>query len=178
MKIKRIVLLGPESTGKSTLVRKLADQFETGFVPEYARTFLENNNGKYSLADIVTIAIKQAQLEDERIRHATRYLFCDTDMIYLKVWCEVMFRQCPPEILQLATERVYDYYLLTYPDLAWDDDPVRENPGIRKMLFDEYFKQVRDMSVPYSIIEGTGEERFERCLKALEVFAEKSMEQE
>ena len=102
--VKKIVAIGPESTGKSTLCEQLADLYKTSFCPEYAREFLLKNGPDYSYDDLLTIAKGQISLEDEITRRvvknasSTQFLFIDTDMSVMKVWCEFVFGKCHPFI--------------------------------------------------------------------------------
>ena len=122
--IKKFVVTGPESTGKSTLCSQLAEYYKTIWVPEYAREYLEKNGTEYSYNDLLTIAKGQINLEDNLIEPSTLNLqpstfFIDTDMYVMKVWCEFVFNKCHNWILNRIAERSYDGYLLCNTDLPW-----------------------------------------------------------
>ncbi|MEO8568485.1 MAG: ATP-binding protein, partial [Ginsengibacter sp.] len=154
---KKFVIIGPESTGKSTLCSQLADHYKTSWVPEYAREYLLKNGTDYSYENLLTIAKGQIELEDgisnqvsviryqqsvismktetSNIVHPTSYiahphslLFIDTDMYVMKVWCEFVFNKCHSWILNRIAERHYDGYLLCNTDVDWVPDALREYP--------------------------------------------------
>ncbi len=127
--IKRIVIIGPESTGKSTLTSGLACYFDTVFVQEYAREYLEELSRPYLEEDLLIMARRQVALEEERAMQARNgLLFCDTDLQVIKVWSEDKYGRCDPWILGQIAVRKYDLYLLTDIDMLWQDDPLREHP--------------------------------------------------
>lgn len=168
--IKRVVVIGPESTGKSTLSQGLARHFSTVFVEEYARSYLDRLGRPYVQKDLLRIAQGQIELEDQRARAASHgLLFCDTNLEVIKVWSEHSFGHCEPEILQLLAERRYDYYLLTHIDLPWQHDPQREHPepAMRSYFFNIYSDIVQQSGLPFAKIEGDGEERLQMAIHAL-----------
>ncbi len=173
--VKKIVAIGPESTGKSTLCEQLADLYKTSFCPEYAREFLLKNGPDYSYDDLLTIAKGQISLEDEITRRvvknasSTQFLFIDTDMSVMKVWCEFVFGKCHPFILDQITSRKYDLYLLCNTDLPWKADPLREypNPAPRQELFHMYKDLLVNQSTPWKIVEGTMEQRNQSAVEAI-----------
>ncbi|RYY85786.1 MAG: ATPase, partial [Chitinophagaceae bacterium] len=116
--IKKIVIIGPESSGKSTLCKQLAAHYNTSWCPEYARTYLEVNGAAYEYGDLLRIAQGQLALEDWLAQEAIEpYYFVDTNLYVLKVWYEVVFGQCPPWILKQCAAQQCDLYLLCTPDL-------------------------------------------------------------
>lgn len=141
----RIVVLGPESTGKSTLSQELAAHFNTRWVPEYARQYLEELPRAYEQDDLLVMAEGQLALEDEVAATAREVLICDTDLYVIKVWSEHKYGACDPRILQHIASRQYDLYLLTYIDIPWEDDPQREYPDPQMR---EYFYRIyRDIAI-------------------------------
>ncbi len=126
--IKKIVVIGPESTGKSTLSQLLAVQLQTLWVPEFARNYLEELGREYVENDLLEIAKGQIAAEEKAIQQANQYLVCDTDLYVIKVWSEAKYGRCHPWILEQIAQRKYDLYLLTYIDVPWADDPLREHP--------------------------------------------------
>ena len=144
MKLKKIVVIGPESTGKSTLCAELAAHFSTEWCPEYAREYLTTHGKQYVYDQLLTIAEKQLQQEDVYIQRATekqdQLLFVDTDMYVMKVWCEFVFGKCHHWILNQIVKRKYDLYLLCNIDLPWVKDELREYPDLasREKLFHHY----------------------------------------
>jgi NadR type nicotinamide-nucleotide adenylyltransferase len=166
-KIKRIALIGPESTGKTTLCSDLSEHFHTRWVPEYSRGFVEQLNRLYTLQDIEYCTKKQLEQEYELLKTANQFLFSDTELIVAKVWCEDVFNICPSWIEEKISEKKYDLYLLTFPDLPFKEDPARENPHRRDYFFSLYKHELEKRNFDFAIIQGTGNERFGNALKAI-----------
>lgn len=169
--IIRIALIGPESTSKSTLSEELAAHYHTGWIPEYSRTYLKKLNRQYTLEDVVHIAKEQFRQEKEALTTANRFLFIDTELIVAKVWCEDVFHTCPPWIGETLLKHPYDLYLLTYPDLPWEEDPVRENPHRRIFFYDWYERELKKINATYTAINGSGEIRLQNAIAAVEKFS-------
>ena len=140
--VKKIAIVGPESTGKSTLAEGLAKHYQTVWVPEYARGYLNKLGRGYDQSDLIKIAHGQLRLEDEWENDAKRFLFCDTNLVVIKIWSDFKYGNCAPEILQRMHERKYDLHLLTNIDLPWEADPQREHPDKRLELFNLYEKDL------------------------------------
>ncbi len=163
--LSRIAVTGPESTGKSTLARRLAAYYGTLWVREYAREYLEKKGRqyRYTLQDVEAIAQGQMERENSMAKKAHGLLFCDTDLLVVKIWCEVVFGSCPAWIEQQFLDHRYDLYLLCAPDIAWEPDPLRENPDDREALFVLYEKALKENGMPYRIVRGKGDVRFENA---------------
>ncbi len=130
--MKKVIIIGPESTGKSTLSAKLASHYKTVWCPEFAREYLTGKNNNYTYDDLLKIAIGQVELEDILLTSAKNNLYIiDTDMYVMKVWCEVAFQNCHKFILKQIAQRNYDLYLLCNVDLPWVQDELREYPDIK-----------------------------------------------
>ncbi len=189
--MKKIVVIGPESTGKSTLCEQLAKHFETLWCPEYAREYLLKHGNKYNYDDLLTIAEGQVALEDEYIEkvnsqwsivnkkdptnspftiHYSPLLFIDTDMYVMKVWCEFVFGKCHPYILDQVKERKYDLYLLCNTDLPWVKDELREYPDLetRQKLYLIYKDIMIHQQVPWVEISGNNEKRLLKAITAVD----------
>lgn len=166
--IKKVVVVGPECTGKSDLSAFLAGHFRTTWVPEYARGYVGNLTRPYVQHDLLTIAHGQLRLEDEWIQDANEVLICDTNLYVIKVWSEFKFGSCDPEILRTITTRKYDLYLLTYVDIPWEADPLREHPGERERLFEIYRNEMVNQSVPFIEIRGERDERRKTAVEAVQ----------
>ncbi|MFZ4057376.1 MAG: AAA family ATPase [Ferruginibacter sp.] len=176
--VKKIVVLGPESTGKSTLCQQLAQHFKTLWVEEYAREYLTKNGTDYTYDDLLDIAKGQINLEDKATSalNATTTnsrvtpLIIDTDMQVMKVWCEFVFGACHPWILNQIAIRQYDLYLLCNIDLPWVKDDLREypDPGPRIELYHHYKDIMINQSVPWVDISGNYEERLEKAIAAID----------
>ena len=167
---RRIVILGPESTGKSTLCEQLSAHYNTSWVPEYAREYLTRHGANYTYEDLLIIARRQLALEDE-IVSATRsgLVFIDTDMYVMKIWCEFVFGRCHQWILDRIAERKYSLYLLCNVDLPWTPDELREYPDIesRKNLFQIYKDNMINQHVPWKIISGDYDNRLTTAIGAV-----------
>lgn len=164
--MKKIVVIGPESTGKSTLCKELAEHYGTLWCPEYAREYLQQNGTDYTYNDLMKIAVGQLTLEDYLQQDAKGYYFVDTDMYVMKVWYEVAFQHCPTWILKQAARSHCDLYLLCNIDLPWAIDELREYPdlAIRQRLFKMYKDIVLNSGVPWVEIGGTEEQRLQKAI--------------
>lgn len=172
-RIKKFVVIGPESTGKSTLCRELAVHYNTLWSKEFAREYLQTNGNEYTYDDLLLIAKGQLALEDSAVRELSpkkNLLFVDTAMYVMKVWSEYVYGKTHRFILDTIAEREYDGYFLCYPDLPWEADPLREYPDekIRKELFEYYFEIMTSQSVPWCEITGIGEERTQKAIAFVE----------
>lgn len=166
--VRRVCIFGPESTGKSTLAKNLADHFETIAVPEYARTLIESQDGKLEASDIVRIARGQTASEDALARTANRVLFCDTDLLLTTIWSDWLFAACPDEVTRRAQQRQYDLYLLTDVDVPWVEDQVRYLPEDRRNFFDRCEAVLKDGGRRYCVLRGDWDQRFSMAVKAVE----------
>lgn len=180
-KIKKIVIIGPESTGKSTLCSQLAAHYNTIWCPEFARQYLLDNGTNYTFEDLATIAKGQLELEKKyevqsmEYEHQnnqipnSKFLFLDTDMYVMKVWCEFVFGKCHKFILDEILTRKYDLYLLCNIDLPWVKDELREYPDEkpRQELFAIYQNILSNQSTPWRLISGTNNERLQNAIKAI-----------
>ena len=180
--LKKIVVIGPESTGKSTLCQQLAQHYETVWCPEFAREYLLTNGTNYEIEDLLTIAKGQLALEDEYTARLEQQsepllengghipLFIDTDMHVMKVWCEFVFNKCHQMVLDEITKRQYDLYLLCNIDLPWVKDELREYPDLhtRKKLYYIYKDIMINQSVPWVDISGSYEERLQKAIAAVD----------
>lgn len=179
--LQRIVIIGPESTGKSTLCASLAEHYNTIWVPEYAREHLEKYGTKYTYDDLLVIAQQQLALEDKMAANASNgLLFIDTNMYVMKVWCEFVFGKCHQWILDRIAERKYDFYLLCNTDLPWEQQPMREypEPGPRLKLFHMYKDLLVHQQVPWQIISGTNNERVNSAKLAVDNYLKNKTIQE
>lgn len=172
--IKKIVTIGPESTGKSTLAELLAKHYDTLWVPEYARQYLEENGADYTFGDLHKIAEGQIAQEEkiaaelhQRIQNDEKQfpiLFIDTDLYVIKVWSEYVFNQCDNRCLRQIAQRKYDGYLLCATDLPWQKDELREYPNqeVRDELFKHYKDLLINQPLPWCTISGDYEERLQQ----------------
>jgi len=179
MPLKKIVVIGPESTGKSTLCAALAAHFHTGWVREYAREYLEKHGMEYRYETLTAIARGQLALEDAGAEMGKKggegagardLLFIDTDLYVIKVWSEYVFGRCEAWVLDEIVRRKYDAYLLCNTDLPWAHDPLREypDPGVRERLYHIYKDLLINQSVPWAEMSGVGDERLRGAIDAVE----------
>ena len=180
--LKKIVILGPESTGKSTLCNQLANFYNTVWVPEYARQYLQDHGMNYTYDDLLTIAEGQLASEDKYVSEFEKKnhgnlagrnyspLFIDTNMHVMKVWCEFVFDRCHDWILYQIALRKYDLYLLCNTDLPWVKDELREYPELesRQKLFHIYKDIMVNQPVPWIEIGGNYEQRFAKAVRAVD----------
>lgn len=180
--MKKIVIIGPESTGKSSLCQQLADYFGTDWVPEYAREYLVEHGAGYTYDDLLTIAKGQVGLEE---KYAASFpqkfptdgpLFIDTDLYVMKVWCEFVFYRCHQWILDNIVTRKYDLYLLCNIDLPWVKDEFREYPDLvsRQQLYHLYKDIMINQAVPWVDISGDYDQRFHRAKAAVKKLMDSS----
>ncbi|HJV20970.1 MAG TPA: ATP-binding protein [Sediminibacterium sp.] len=175
--VKKIVIIGPESTGKSTLCELLAQHYQTEWCSEFAREYLLTNGMDYTADDLLLIAKGQLALEDEithkvqsRSEETVPLLFIDTDMYVMKVWSEYVFGDCDFFILDAIVKRRYDLYLLCDIDLPWVKDELREYPDEkpRQELFRIYKDLLIHQQTPWVLISGNYEERLAAAIKAVD----------
>jgi NadR type nicotinamide-nucleotide adenylyltransferase len=169
-KPKRILILGPESTGKSTLAEKLAEHYSEPWVPEVAREYLEQLDRPYGYDDLLQIGRQQMQLEDEMAAGAKKHLFCDTDLRVIQVWSQHRFGKVDPWVLEEITRRTYDLILLCAPDLPWQEDPLREHPELemRQQFFDVYLQLTLASGFPWALISGDTAERLSTAIQEVD----------
>lgn len=163
----KIVLFGPESTGKSSLATELAKCYDTVYVEEFSRTYAETM-AKKKLAltkkDVLPIAIGQMQLENEQIKKANRLLICDTDLLETQVYSKFYYNGfCPKLVEKYALINQYDLYLLTYIDILWEADGIRDQPNNRLQMFKAFEHAIITSKKPYVIVKGTFKERLSIC---------------
>lgn len=180
--MKKIVILGPESTGKSFLCKQLADHYQSQWVPEFAREYLETNGATYQFEDLYKIALGQIKGEDLAASNVSSLnplpstlhpVFLDTDLYTLKIWSEISFDRCDNRILSQIATRQYDAYLLCNPDLPWMPDPLREYPDLamRQKIYHYYRDALVNQAMPWVDISGTYDKRFEMAINFVDRIA-------
>jgi NadR type nicotinamide-nucleotide adenylyltransferase len=165
--IRKIAIVGPESTGKSTLAEMLARHYNTCWVKEYAREYIDNLTHPYQKKDLELIAKGQIRAEDDLSRTANDILICDTNLIVIKIWSEHKYGSCEDWILEEINTRPYDLHLLTYIDMPWEEDPQREHPDKRKYFYKIYKKELESRDFRFITIRGNMEERFQRAVSEI-----------
>lgn len=171
MQLKKVLILGPESTGKSTLAKDLASHFEEPWVPEYSREYLENLTRDYDFEDLSTMAKGQLEVEEKEEKLAKEILFCDTDLRVIHIWSAHRFGKTDSWILEEIETRIYDLILLTDIDLDWEPDPLREHPEpeMRLYFFKKYLELAKSSGFPFEIISGSREERLQKAISAVQI---------
>lgn len=170
--IIKIALFGPESTGKTTLAKQLADYYETDWVPEFARDYLQQKWEKYKQVcteeDMMPIAYGQVALENEKLYNAQKYLFCDTNLMVTKAFSEVYYGACNPLLNEAALQHEYDLFFLTDIDVPWEKDDIRDSPNKRETVFSGFKQTLIDNKKPFITISGDKESRFEKAIAIID----------
>ncbi|MBL7952027.1 MAG: ATP-binding protein [Flavobacteriales bacterium] len=171
--LKRIVITGPESSGKTTLARELAVRYGTVWVREMARPYLEmKEKPGYAEEDLLNIARLQIWTEDAFAAKVgtdePACLFCDTDLITIRIWGEEKYGRSDPWVVEQTEVRPYDLWLLCSPDMPWEPDPLRENPHDRDRLFTVYERTLKELGKPYALMQGPHEQRMRAAMDAVE----------
>jgi len=165
----RIVVTGPECTGKSTLAAGLADHYNTVFIPEYAREYIESLDRPYTYNDVVHIALRQVRDETAYVPKARGILFYDTYLIITKVWFSVVSLPINTRNDEVLQQKHIHLFLLCDADIPWYPDRVRENGGeMRERLFRMYRKEIEKYGLPYSVVRGEGDRRLQNGIDAVE----------
>lgn len=169
----KVVLYGPESTGKTTLAEQLAAHYNAQWVPEYMREYLERKwaekNELVAKEDLIPIAKGQMELERKATEKAKDLLICDTNLLELKVYSEYYYNgYCPDLIKKEATKNNYHIYLLTYIDTPWEADILRDRPNNRMEMFRIFEDELKKQDFPYMILKGNEEERFNKAVETID----------
>jgi NadR type nicotinamide-nucleotide adenylyltransferase len=168
--IYKIAITGPESTGKTSLAKQLADLYDTIYVPEYARQYLYDNGAAYTYDDVLKMAKGQIELERQMLSQANEILFADTEMINYKIWLEHHQWEVPKWITDHIKDKPYGLYLLTDIDLPWVADGQRANPNDRELIFHRFQQELDSIDANYGIISGTGALRIDNAISTIEEY--------
>ncbi|MEJ2162730.1 MAG: ATP-binding protein [Robiginitalea sp.] len=171
--ILRVVLFGPESTGKTTLAKDLANHYQTVWVPEYAREYLQDKWDREKQTcqpeDLLPIAIGQMRLENALARKANRILVCDTDLLETKVYSEAYYLgYSDPLLKKAALQNQYDLYFLTGIDVPWQADDLRDKPDEREEMFVTFRKALEENNRRFIILRGGRQERLRQAISQLD----------
>ena len=165
----KVVIYGPESSGKTTIARQLAAHYSTEWVPEYAREYLQ---AKWDIEqktcepeDLLPIAEGQMRLENELSEKADKLLICDTDLLETKVYSEAYYvGSCDPVLEKYALENTYDLYLLTSVDIPWEKDDLRDKPDEREYMFNFFKASLEKYNRDFVILSGDKETRLKKAI--------------
>ena len=175
----KIVLFGPESTGKTTLSRQLAEHYQTLWVPEYAREYLQDKWDKEQKPcepkDLIPIAIGQMSLENELTKKANSVLICDTDLLETKVYSEAYYLgSCDPILDKYAQINTYDLYFLTYIDTPWEADDLRDKPNERENMFKAFKQTLINYKRPFVLLKGDKKTRLQEAIYHIDKLLKKN----
>ena len=165
----KIVLFGPESTGKTTLAKQLAKHYNTVWVPEYAREYLQkkwdDTKEICTLDDLIPIAVGQMVAENRLAKKANKLLVCDTDILVTKVYSEAYFEgYCDPVLEKNALKNTYDLYFLTDIDVPWEADDLRDRPEERELMLNLFKTTLEKYQRSFVILEGSLEKRLKKAV--------------
>lgn len=168
--IKKIAIVGPESTGKSTMSQQLAKFYKVPWVPEYARYYCAALTTDCTLQDEINMFHGQLALEEAVLASAqTDFIICDTTFITVKIWSDEMLGKTPQIVLDAIKSRSYDFYLLLDIDLPWQDDPLRDFPHKRAHFMQVWHQELKAINANYQVISGT-ETRLQNAVSAINGF--------
>ena len=164
---RKLIIIGPESTGKTTLSIHLAKLYNFDLIAEYSREYLSKKRNSYSFKDLKKIAIKQNQIEKN---NNSAKIIVDTDILTIKIWSEFKYGSCDSEIEKIISnyDRNNRYYLLLKDDIKWEYDPLRENKNNRSEIFSLHKNLLEKKGFNYSIISGTSMNRINNAIKIVE----------
>ena len=168
--MRRIAITGPESTGKTSLTMQLAQLYDTAYVPEYARQYLNEHGTQYTYEDVLKMAKGQMELERQMLSKASEILFADTEMIVYKIWLEFYQWEVPKWMTDYIINSPFDLYLLTDIDLPWVADGQRANPNDRELIFYRFQEELDRVDANYGIISGTGALRIDNAISTIEEY--------
>lgn len=177
----KIVLFGPESTGKTMLSSDLAKHYNTTWAAEYMREYLQKKwDDQQEICtpeDLLPIAEGQLKEERKAIQDTHKVVFCDTNLLQLKVYSEFYYDgYCPQEIINHTKTDHYDLYLLLDVDVPWVPDDLRDRPEHREELFKLFEKELKQNNKPYIVISGSYTHRFQKAVTAVDTLLKNAHE--
>lgn len=174
--IIKIAVVGPESTGKSTMSAFLAEHYHTVWVPEYAREYCAKLIEQPTWQDETNMFHGQLALEAAILPKANKLLICDTTFITVKIWSDEIFGETPQEVVDELPKHPYDLYLLLDIDLPWQDDPLRDFPHKREHFMDVWHKELQNLNANYMTISGTGDDRYKSAVEAIDNYLNQDLQ--
>ncbi len=169
----KIAIMGPESTGKSSISKDLADYYKTVWVPEFAREYCKKLDRPATLDDEFEILKGQINLENQYLPFAKELLICDTMFLTVKIYSEYVFGAYPKEFNSYLSSHSYDLFLIMNIDLPWEEDPLREFPMLRDYFMKIHIREIEALKVPYKIISGSGDDRLRNAISYIDSYLKK-----
>ncbi|WP_420570729.1 AAA family ATPase [Kordia sp.] len=170
----RIIVFGPESTGKTTLAKQLAAHYKATYVPEYARIYAEEKQRKgeqLTAEDVIPIAKGQLRLECQAAGNSM--LICDTDILETLTYARIYYPEFKSETLQkYVAKNKADFYFLTYIDTPWESDGIRDLPHQREEAFLQFQQTLKTYNQPYVLLKGDKETRFKTAITEIDKLLE------
>jgi len=168
--IRKIAIVGPESTGKSTITKLLAKHYQTLWVAEFARYYCAALTAPCTMDDEINMFHGQLALEDSVLSMAEKdFIFCDTTFLTVKIWSDEMLGETPQVVLDALPLRTYDLYLLLDIDLPWEEDPLRDFPEKREYFMNVWHQELAALNANYIVIGGT-DNRLQNAITAVDHF--------
>lgn len=155
--VKKICFYGAESTGKSTMAKKMAERYQTEFVPEVAREIISSN--EFTVDDIIKIGHAQTQRIVDKAKTANKLLFCDTDVITTQIYSQIYLKQIPDVLYELEKQVRYDQYFLFDTDVPWVEDGLRDLGDKREVMFEKFKHELDKRKIDYLLVSGNYEQR-------------------
>ena len=165
---RRIIITGPESSGKSTLANALGETYGWPVLGEYAVEYLQKYGPSYDFDDLIKIAKGQHAQEEDMLIFTNKPVICDTSMLVMHIWSQVRFGKTDPKILKWLDGRKGEVFLLCKPDIDWEPGPFRENPDDRELLYEKYNRWLRDNDCRFCVISGSGNQRLNTATAFIE----------
>ena len=169
--IKRVVIIGSESSGTTTLARALADHYHTTWVPEFGRTYSEgrlHSGQPWRSDEFEFIAIEQARMEDALATLANKVLICDTDPFATAIWHERYMGEPSGEVRAIADGRNYDLYIVTDVNIPFAQDDIRDGESFRQWMQGRFVEELSKMATPMLLVSGPHEERFGAAVRRID----------
>lgn len=166
-----VCFYGPESTGKSTLARRLADRYQTDFVPEVSREMISSNS--FTREDIIRIGREQTARVQDKMMTANRVLFCDTDLITTAIYSDIYLHEVPEELPALEKQVHYDQYFLFDIDVPWVADGLRDLGSKRSEMYKRFKDELEARGIPYVSLGGSYEERERKIIAVVDALLKK-----
>lgn len=171
--VPRVVVLGAESSGTTTLARDLAAHFRSVWVEEYGRecceTYWSGLDYQWQSAEFAHIAGEQQKRENAAARLANRVLICDTNAWTTRLWHERYLGKMSPEVEQIAAKGRADLYLLTDVNIPFVQDGIRDGEAIRVAMQKRFIEELEAHNVPWILVAGEPETRLRRAVAEIEM---------